>query len=437
MTLARDGVANQQRNADEQEERGQHGEHAADAEQRSGGLLRAFHITGNLEPPATDGAAERAGDLARHAVHAVIYAFAPLAGRQFVVFDDVRHHAVRTDPLTGEADARDERDDIDDEALLMRQEEAHNQCRAGNDEPKRVGFRLAEQARYLGAWDKEDCQRAEHEHHDERLLILHVELVDQVVREHGGHQRKRRAHDHGDGQVLGKRTVFERAHDRLEWRHLCGFVVDGGFVAHKQPGNQHRNSREHAKDQAYHGPGFARRAAVCLLQNACKRRCDACAEDVAHDVEDHAVGGNRSALVVICRQLCGHCVIGGNDQRVERVEQNERTDDGKERHEVGHSFRKREQQPERQRQRDGTEDQVRPPPAPAGTGFILKITKQHIVDHIPGQLAYEDGRARDAGVDMHHVRIVKEHVKLQQRRDGGHAEVAHAEFELCPNRELA
>ena len=121
---------------------------------------------------------------------------------------------------------------------------------------------------------------------------------------------------------------------------------------------------------------------------------------------------------------------------MEGIEEDEAADDREEGNHVAHAFGQGQQQPEGEHQGHRAEDQIRSAAAPTGAGLVLQVAKEHIIDHIPGELAHQHGGTRKAGLDADHIGIVEEHVELDQARDNTAAKIAYTEFQFRANRKF-
>lgn len=97
----------------------------------------------------------------------------------------------------------------------------------------------------------ETSQAPEHEHHDDRHRAFHIKLIDDIVRQHGGHHRKRSAHDTGDDNKVQKRFIFQRTDQSAQRGQFSGSVVYHGLFSNRQARDENCDGCDYAKDQAY------------------------------------------------------------------------------------------------------------------------------------------------------------------------------------------
>src|SRR5664280_1906501 len=169
---------------------------------------RVGYVAEPREGPTRESDAKSIRELRNEVPHAIVEAFLTLSRPEFVVLHDVGKHAPGADPLGGESHAGHSSDDIDESSGMMGHEEGRSAGNRGDPEADRVRWSLADAVREEFHRVQKESDGAEHDNHDHRQLLRHLELVDQVIRQEGCEEREREvrekeaAHEPHEGLVL-------------------------------------------------------------------------------------------------------------------------------------------------------------------------------------------------------------------------------------------
>ena len=213
MAGTRDGVPDEQGQAQDEDDRRHRSEEQPDPQQSLGCLRGIGNVTEQFQGPAADRDPERSGEFTQESPHAVINAFAALTRLKLVVFHHVGDHAPGEDPLTGKSNPGYDGGNVDERAGRVGVKECGDHRQAGNEQPDGIRDPFTDLVGDCLPGEQENPNEHEHQHHHQGQLGFHVQLVDQVIREQGGEEGETEAAQELGSHQLHKRFVLEGLQD--------------------------------------------------------------------------------------------------------------------------------------------------------------------------------------------------------------------------------